>query len=61
MTFRRYEALTDPNRTNGPLNSRAASFALIHDLICHLETVAKHALAETGYIPTSARVAPKDA
>lgn len=61
VTFRRYEALIDPNRANGPMNFRAASFALIHGLICHLESIAKHALAETGYIPSTARVAPKDA
>lgn len=61
VTFRRYEALIDPNRATGPMNFRAASFALIHGLICHLESIAKHALAETGYIPSIARVAPKDA
>lgn len=61
VTFRRYEALIDPNRANGPMNFRAASSALIHGLICHLESIAKHALAETGYIPSTARVAPKDA
>ena len=61
VTFRRYEALIDPNRANGPMNFRAASFALIHGLICHLESIARHALAETGYIPSTARVAPKDA
>lgn len=60
-TCHRYEALIDPNRANGPMNFRAASFALIHGLICHLESIAKHALAETGYIPSTARVAPKDA
>ena len=60
-TCQRYEVLIDPNRKNGPMNIRAVRVALIHDLICHLETIAKHALAETGYIPSSAQVAPKNA
>ena len=58
-TRRRYAAYRDPHRKNGALSHKAACIALVHGFICHLETVAKHALAETGYIPTSAQPAPK--
>lgn len=58
-TRRRYAAYRDPHRKNGALSHKAACIALVHGFICHLETIAKHALAETGYIPTSAQPAPK--
>lgn len=58
-TRRRYAAYRDPRRKNGALSHKAACIALVHGFICHLETVAKHALATTGYIPTSAQPAPK--
>lgn len=54
-TRERYAALRNPTRKNGALSPKAARIALVREFICHLETIAKHALAETGYIPTSAQ------